>query len=55
MCKAAVACGADALIVEVHEDPEHAVSDGSQSITPAVFAQMMTMCRRVAEAVDRAM
>jgi 3-deoxy-7-phosphoheptulonate synthase len=55
MCKAAVACGADALIVEVHDDPEHAFSDGAQTITPAVFAQMMGMCRRVAEAVDRTM
>ena len=55
MCKAAVACGEDALIVEVHEDPEHAVSDGAQTITPAGFAQMMAMCRRIAEAVDRTM
>ncbi len=55
MAKAAVAAGADALIVEVHEDPEHAVSDGSQTITPAAFGQMITMCRRIAEAVDRAM
>jgi 3-deoxy-7-phosphoheptulonate synthase len=55
MCKAAVACGADGLIVEVHDDPEHAVSDGSQTITPAAFAEMMKMCRRVAEAVDRGM
>jgi len=53
MAKAAVAAGADGLIVEVHEDPEHAVSDGSQTITPAAFSQMMAMCRRVAEAVDR--
>jgi 3-deoxy-7-phosphoheptulonate synthase len=53
MAKAAVAAGADGLIVEVHEDPEHAVSDGSQTITPAVFAEMMAQCRRVAEAVDR--
>jgi 3-deoxy-7-phosphoheptulonate synthase len=55
MAKAAVACGADALIVEVHDDPEHAVSDGSQTITPAVFAQMMSDCRRIAEAIDRTM
>ena len=55
MCKASVACGADALIVEVHDDPEHAVSDGSQTITPAAFAQMMNQCRRIAEAVDRTM
>ncbi len=53
MCKAAVACEADALIVEVHDDPEHAMSDGSQTITPAAFGRLMTDCRRVAEAVDR--
>jgi 3-deoxy-7-phosphoheptulonate synthase len=55
MAKAAVAAGADALIVEVHDDPEHAVSDGSQTITPGAFSQMMAMCRRIAEAVDREM
>jgi 3-deoxy-7-phosphoheptulonate synthase len=55
MAKASVAAGADALIVEVHDDPEHAVSDGSQTITPAAFGQMMAMCRRIAEAVDRTM
>jgi 3-deoxy-7-phosphoheptulonate synthase len=55
MAKAAVAAGADALIVEVHDDPEHAVSDGSQTITPAAFGQMIAMCRRIAEAVDRTM
>jgi 3-deoxy-7-phosphoheptulonate synthase len=55
MAKAAVAAGADGLIVEVHEDPEHAVSDGPQTITPAAFKQMMIACRRIAEAVDRAM
>ncbi len=53
MAKAAVACGADGLIVEVHEDPEHALSDGSQTLTPAAFARMMSDCRRIAEAVDR--
>jgi 3-deoxy-7-phosphoheptulonate synthase len=55
MCKAAVACGADALMVEVHDDPEHAVSDGAQTITPATFALLMAQCARLAEAVDRAM
>jgi 3-deoxy-7-phosphoheptulonate synthase len=55
MCKAAVACGADALIVEVHDDPEHAVSDGAQTITPAAFSRMMADCRRIAAAVDRTM
>ena len=53
MCKASIAAGADALIIEVHDDPEHAVSDGSQTITPAVFAQVVAQCRRIAEAVDR--
>ena len=51
--KAAVAAGADALIIEVHDDPEHAVSDGAQTITPAAFGQLMDQCRRIAEAVDR--
>ncbi len=55
MSKASVACGADGLIIEVHEDPEHAMSDGSQTITPAMFQQLMNECRRVAEAVDRTM
>lgn len=55
MAKAAIAAGADALIVEVHDDPEHAVSDGAQTITPKQFSQMMDECRRVALAVDRTM
>ena len=55
MSKAAVAAGADALIIEVHDDPEHAVSDGAQTITPAAFGQLMHQCRRIAEAVDRTM
>lgn len=55
MSLASVAAGADGLILEVHEDPEHAFSDGAQTITPAAFAQLMERCRRVAEAVDRSM
>lgn len=55
MSKAAIAAGADALIIEVHDDPEHAMSDGSQTITPSAFSQLMTACRRIAEAVDRRM
>jgi 3-deoxy-7-phosphoheptulonate synthase len=55
MSRAAVAAGADALIVEVHHDPEHAVSDGAQTITPAAFGQLMEQCRRIAAAVDRTM
>lgn len=55
MSKASVACGADGLIIEVHDDPEHAMSDGSQTITPAAFGQLMSTCRRIAEAIDRTM
>jgi 3-deoxy-7-phosphoheptulonate synthase len=51
MARAAVAAGADGLIVEVHPDPEKAMSDGYQSLTPAAFRQMMAECRKVAEAV----
>ena len=53
MCRAAVAAGADGLIVEVHGDPEHAMTDGAQSITPRQFAEMMKAIRRIAGAVDR--
>src|SRR5690606_24161034 len=48
MSKAAVAAGADGLIIEVHEDPKRAASDGAQTITPAAFERLMTQCRRVA-------
>jgi 3-deoxy-7-phosphoheptulonate synthase len=53
MCRAAVAANADALIIEVHNDPEHALTDGAQSITPAQFADMMKSIKRIAAAVDR--
>ncbi|WP_165220135.1 3-deoxy-7-phosphoheptulonate synthase [Aquisphaera insulae] len=53
MARAAVAAGADGLILEVHDDPEHAMSDGAQSITPATFKQLVDQCRRIAAAVDR--
>ena len=53
MCRAAVAAGADGLIVEVHNDPEHAMTDGAQSITPKQFEEMMKSIRRIAGAVDR--
>ncbi|AMV36424.1 3-deoxy-7-phosphoheptulonate synthase [Planctomyces sp. SH-PL62] len=55
MSRASIAAGADGLIIEVHEDPKRAASDGSQTITPAAFGQLMDQCRRVAEAVDRTM
>lgn len=53
MCRAAVAANADALIVEVHNDPEHALTDGAQSVTPQQFAGMMKSIQRIAAAVDR--
>ena len=53
MCRAAVAAGADGLIIEVHNDPEHALTDGAQSITPGQFTEMMKAIRRIAAAVDR--
>src|SRR5262245_4796980 len=53
MAVAAVATGADGLIVEVHPDPEKALSDGFQALTPAAFRDMMAKCRTVATAVGR--
>lgn len=55
MSKAAIAAGADGLIIEVHPDPEHALSDGYQTIDCEAFARLMNDCRRVAQAVDRTM
>ena len=53
MSRAAIAAGADGLLLEVHLDPEHALSDGAQSITPAVLAELMTSLKRIASAVGR--
>lgn len=50
---AAVAAGADGLIIEVHQDPKNALSDGPQSVTPDEFAGMMPRLRAVARAVGR--
>ena len=55
VAKAAVAAGADGLIIEVHPNPESAMSDGYQSQTIALFADTIQACRRVAGAVDRTM
>jgi len=54
MSKAAVAAGADGLMIEVHPDPEHALTDGAQSINIPAFQQLMKELARIAEAVDRA-
>ncbi len=53
MAKAAVACGADGLLIEVHPKPSEALSDGPQSLKPDTFARLMTALRPVAKAVDR--
>ena len=53
MCRAAVAAGADGLIIEVHNDPAHAMTDGAQSLNPKQFEAMMKAIKRVAAAVDR--
>jgi 3-deoxy-7-phosphoheptulonate synthase len=55
MCLAAVAAGADGLIVEVHHDPAHAASDGYQTLSIEQFADVVKRCRKVATAVDRKM
>ena len=53
VARAAVAAGADGLLIEVHPDPENALSDGPQSLKPARFVQLIEQLKRVAEAVDR--
>ncbi|MDW8325542.1 MAG: 3-deoxy-7-phosphoheptulonate synthase [Anaerolineales bacterium] len=53
VAKAAIAAGADGLLVEVHPRPEKALSDGAQSLRPEKFAQLVREVRRIAEAVDR--
>jgi 3-deoxy-7-phosphoheptulonate synthase len=55
MSFAAIAAGADGLIVEVHPDPEHASSDGPQSLKPENFAAMMEKLRLFAEVSDRSL
>src|SRR5947209_5583327 len=55
MAVAAVAAGADGLIIEVHPDPEKAVSDGFQSLTPAAFGILVAQCQKVARALGMEM
>jgi 3-deoxy-7-phosphoheptulonate synthase len=55
MALAAVAAGADALMVEVHHSPETAKSDGEQALLPDEFTDLMQRVRKVAEAVGRTM
>jgi 3-deoxy-7-phosphoheptulonate synthase len=53
VAKAGVAAGADGLIIEVHNDPANALSDGRQSLTPEKFAILVKQVKAVAEAVER--
>lgn len=55
MARAAVAAGADGLLIEVHHDPEHALSDGAQSLYLEQFGQLITELRIIAPAVGRRM
>lgn len=53
MTRAAVACGADAIMVETHPDPQRATSDGAQTINAAHFAQLMREVQGIARAIGR--
>jgi 3-deoxy-7-phosphoheptulonate synthase len=53
MARAAIAAGADGLIVEVHPDPPHAMSDGAQSLYPEQFQELMEQIRVIARAIGR--
>jgi 3-deoxy-7-phosphoheptulonate synthase len=55
LAKAAVACGADGLLIEVHPEPDRALVDGQQTLTCAQFATLMGELKAVAEAVGRTM
>jgi 3-deoxy-7-phosphoheptulonate synthase len=55
MARASVAAGADALLIEVHHDPEKALSDGAQSLRPEQFGELMDQLRMIAPAVGRKM
>jgi 3-deoxy-7-phosphoheptulonate synthase len=54
MARAAIAAGADGLIVEVHHDPDHALSDGGQSLWPEQFEELVQQVRTIAAAIGRA-
>jgi 3-deoxy-7-phosphoheptulonate synthase len=53
LARAAIAAGADGLLIEVHPDPSHALSDGKQSITPLVFQNLMNELKNIARIVGR--
>ena len=53
MARAAVAAGADGLMIEVHPQPDRALSDGAQSLNPEQFAELMRQCRAIADVIGR--
>ena len=53
IARAAIAAGADGLIIEVHPDPAHAVSDGKQSLKPEKFVEMVNQVKAIAEVMGR--
>ena len=53
LCLAALAAGADGLLIEVHPDPDHAMSDGAQSLAFASFERLLESLRRLAEPLER--
>ena len=53
MAKAAVMSGADGLMIEVHNDPENALSDGQQSLTPDAFDKLMSKIKKLADMEDK--
>ena len=55
MARAAVAAGADGLMIEVHHDPEKALSDGPQALLPEQFEEMMTQVKLIANVIGRTM
>lgn len=53
LCRGSIACGADGLLIEVHPDPQHAMTDGAQSITPDVLKELIQSLDQIAKAIDR--
>jgi 3-deoxy-7-phosphoheptulonate synthase len=55
LARAAVAAGADGLLVEMHPDPDHALSDGAQSLLPEQFEELTKQLRAIASVIGRSL
>jgi 3-deoxy-7-phosphoheptulonate synthase len=53
MARAAVAAGADAVMIEIHDDPDHALSDGPQALLPATYKKLLGELKLIANAIGR--